>query len=130
MKTFDAKQTSWEGLWFHPETNGYISATFNLSKLKQFKGTVRMYVRKNKFYNSGENGRPNYVFCIKDSDSETFSEVEVIDDRRTGEWIWTERLEMATIYEGYECSKCGWTNGYKKTRYCPDCGAMMINGGE
>ena len=54
LDTFDRKQTKWEGLWWHPEYGGFSSASINLSKLKQFKGNVRLYVRKNKFFNGGE----------------------------------------------------------------------------
>lgn len=81
LEVFDKKQTKWEGLWWHPEYAGFSSATLNLSKLKQFKGSVRLYVRKNKFFNNGENGRPNYCFCIKDSDSEIFKTIEVEKER-------------------------------------------------
>ena len=81
LETFDRKQTKWEGLWYHPEYGGFSSKSINLSQLKQFKGNVRFYVRKNKFYNGGENGRPNYCFCIKDSDSEVFVTLEVEDER-------------------------------------------------
>lgn len=82
METFEGKQTNWEGLWWHPEYNGYSSAALNLDALKGFDGTVRLYVRKNKFYNCGENGRPNYNFCIKAANSDTFTDVTVEDDER------------------------------------------------
>lgn len=127
MKTFDCKQTSWEGLWYHPETLGYTSAAINLSKLKQFKGAVRIYVRKNKYYNGGENGRPNYVFCIKDAKSETFVDADICDDNRCGTWVWCEELVGMTILEGWKCSKCDYPNGYKRTKFCPGCGAKMMN---
>lgn len=77
LETFDGKQTSWGGLWWHPEYNGFSSESINLSQLKKFKGTVRLYVRKNKFFNNGENGRPNYCFCFKDSNSEVFKNFDV-----------------------------------------------------
>ncbi len=80
LKTFDAKQTTWEGLWYHPENGGFSSSALDLSKLKGFKGKVRLYVRKNRFYNGGENGRPNYTFCLKDAESETFRTIDVVDD--------------------------------------------------
>lgn len=80
LETFDRKQTKWEGLWWHPEYGGFSSAVINLSKLKQFKGNVRLYVRKNKFFNNGENGRPNYHFCIKDANSDVFTVLDVEDD--------------------------------------------------
>lgn len=79
LEVFDGKQTSWEGLWYHPETAGFSSASINLSALKKFKGAVRLYVRKNKFYNKGENGRPNYVFCLRDSRSPMF-EIGIEED--------------------------------------------------
>ena len=82
LKVFDGKQTNWEGLWWHPEYCGFSSASINLSKLKEFKGTVRLYVRKNKFFNGGENGRPNYHFCIKASDSEIFRDLDVVDEEK------------------------------------------------
>ena len=63
LETFDNKQTKWEGLWWHGEYNGFSSATIDLSALKQFKGKVRLYVRKNKFYENGKNRRPNYFFA-------------------------------------------------------------------
>jgi len=80
LKAFDKKCTNWQGLWWHPEYNGFSSANINLAQLKEFKGNVKLYVRKNKYFNNGENGRPNYCFCFKDADSETFQELEVMDD--------------------------------------------------
>lgn len=79
LETIDGKQTSWEGLWWHPEYNGFSSATIDLSQLRKFKGKVRLYVRKNKFYKRGSN-RPNYCFCLKDSESPTFTEIGIEDD--------------------------------------------------
>lgn len=99
MDIFDKKQTDWAGLWYHPENGGFSSETISLAKLKKFKGAVRLYVRKNKFYEKGSN-RPNYTFCLKDADSETFKLLDVIEEKRTakenenGDW-WTsdgERL--------------------------------------
>jgi hypothetical protein len=80
METFEKKQTKWEGLWWHPEYNGFSSAVINLAKLKAFKGNVRMYVRKNKYFNGGENDRPNYLFCIKDANSDIFKEVDIEEE--------------------------------------------------
>ena len=76
LQSFDGKQTNWEGLWYHPEYCGYSSATIKLSELKKFKGTVRLYMRKNKFYEKGGN-KPNMRFCLKDANSDTFSELSV-----------------------------------------------------
>jgi len=81
-EVFDSKQTNWIGLWYHPEYNGYSSSAFSMAALKAFKGPVRVYMRKNKLYEQGSN-RPNYCFCIKDADSETFQEVEVTDEKQS-----------------------------------------------
>ena len=80
LESFDNKQTKWEGLWWHPEYNGFSSTVIDLSVVRKFKGKVRLYVRKNKFYNGGENGRPNYCFSLKDADSEVFNTLEVVED--------------------------------------------------
>lgn len=77
LETFDNRQTSWQGLWWHPEYNSFSSAAIDLSQIRKFKGTVRLYVKKNKFYNGGENGRPNYHFCMKDAKSDNPKMVEV-----------------------------------------------------
>ena len=80
LESFDSKQTKWEGLWWHAEYNGFSSAVIDLSTLRKFKGKVRLYVRKNKFYNNGENGRPNYCFCLKDADADVFHTLKVEED--------------------------------------------------
>lgn len=80
LEPFDRKQTNWEGLWYHPEYGGYSSACISLADLRKFKGKVRLYVRKNKFFNKGENGRPNYHFCLKDADADVFHTLEIEDE--------------------------------------------------
>lgn len=80
LQVFDGKTTNWEGLWWHPEYCGFSSATISLAELRKFKGNVRLYVRKNKYFNGGENGRPNYNFCLKDADAQVFHTLEVEDD--------------------------------------------------
>lgn len=79
LDLFEGLQTKWCGLWYHPHNGGFSSTAFNLSELKKFKGTVKIYVKKNKFYKKDTN-RPNYVFCIKDSNSPTFIELEIEED--------------------------------------------------
>ena len=106
LEAFDNMATNWEGLWWHPEYNGYSSAVIDLSVLKKFKGKVRLYVRKNKYYNNGENGRPNYNFCIKDAESEVFRTVDVEEDDdtprdRSGNRLYTED-EVYQVIHGME----------------------------
>lgn len=105
MDVIQGKSTKWEGLWWHPEFNGFSSATVNLATLKKFKGNVRILVRKNKFFNGGENSRPNYLFQIKDSHSPTFHDLEVEDDT---EVTITQKIEqvkekMCDEYCKYSC---------------------------
>lgn len=82
LEVIDGKTSNWQGLWWHPEYNGFSSAVIDLSQLRKFKGKVRLYIRKNKFYKGGENGRPNYNFCIKDADSDIFKILEIEDEIR------------------------------------------------
>ena len=79
LELIDGKQTKWEGLWWHPEYNGFSSAAISLADLRKFKGNVRLYVKKNKFYNGGENGRPNYNFTLKDANAKVFKLLEIED---------------------------------------------------
>ena len=79
LEPIDGKQTKWLGLWWHPEYNGFSSTVLSLDDLRKFKGNVRLYVRKNKFYNNGENGRPNYCFTLRDANAEMFNLLEVED---------------------------------------------------
>lgn len=80
LEIFDCKCTKWQGLWWHPEYNGFSSATLSLASLRKFKGNVKLYVRKNKLFNNGENRRPNYCFTIRDSNSDVFNLLEVEDE--------------------------------------------------
>lgn len=80
LEPFDSKITNWVGLWWHPECNAFTSAVFDLSELRKFKGKVRLQMRKNKFYNGGENNRPNYNFCLRDASADVFVPMEVRDD--------------------------------------------------
>lgn len=79
MEVIDGKQTNWEGLWWHPESNVFSSSALSLAQLRKFKGAVRLYVKKNVFFNHGQNGRPNYVFIMRDAKSDKFFEISVED---------------------------------------------------
>ncbi len=78
METFTQKRTKWEGLWWNNTSNSFVSGAFNMKALKDFKGSVRIVAKKNKFYEGGKNGRPNYVFSIYDAETaeERYLEVE------------------------------------------------------
>ena len=91
-QTFDKKTTGWLGLWYHNDSHSWSSAVIDLSAFKSFKGTARIYMRKNKYYEKDTN-RPNYVFVICDSNSQRFvQEVEIQDD------VW-DREEWIKVYK-------------------------------
>lgn len=120
LEVIDNKQTSWEGLWLHPESGYFSSAAISLAQLKKFKGSVRLYVKKNRFYNNGENGRPNYVFFLRDSKSEIVRELEVedIEDDDDFERYYTEEELQAAIEEATEGMYT-----YSQVQYAIDCAA-------
>ena len=82
LEPIDGKMTKWEGLWWHPEQMQYTSACINLADIRKFKGNVRLVVRKNRYYNGGENGRPNYCFSLRDAKSESAVLMQVEDEPR------------------------------------------------
>lgn len=104
--------TSWEGLWYHPEIGGFTSSVIDLADLRKFKGKVRLYVRKNRFYNGGENGRPNYNFCLKDASSETFRMLTVEEDEEDedGETVYTRDEVMVIIHGVVRDAQSGYTD--------------------
>ena len=69
LKKFEIMKTKWEGLWYDEEAHRYTSASFNLKALRDYKGTVRIVMFKNRFKTKGDN-RPNYVFAIVPSDGD------------------------------------------------------------
>lgn len=105
LEPIDGKQTKWEGLWWHPDFHNYSSACLKLSDLRKFKGKVRLYVRKNRYYNGGENGRPNYHFCIKAVESDQFHEIELEDAEQDGV-IFTKK-ELQHIIDLVACEVGG-----------------------
>lgn len=79
LEVIDGKQTNWGGLWYHPDTCSFSSQAIDLAELRKFKGNVTLVVRKNRFYNNGENGRPNYVFLLRDAKTNKAIEMTVED---------------------------------------------------
>jgi len=95
VEVFEGKESSWEGLWWHPEYNGFSSAVIDISELRKFKGKIRIWMRKNKYYNDGENGRPNYNFIIRDARADSsrllkVMEADSIYRDRDGNRLYTE----------------------------------------
>ena len=46
LEPYDGKRSRWQGLWWHPEYNGFLSEAFSLADIRKYKGQVRLYVRK------------------------------------------------------------------------------------
>ena len=95
LEPIERHSTNWEGLWYHREINAFTSAVIDLADLRKFKGKVRLYVRKNRFYNGGENGRPNYHFCLKDASSDIFRMLTVEEDEEDeedGRWEMGDKI--------------------------------------
>ena len=86
MEKFKGKKTKWEGLWRH--NNCWTSASFNLTKLKNFKGNFQIVVTRNKAagydedddFNAPEYFKPEFVFTINGSENDTGNELEIEDD--------------------------------------------------
>lgn len=105
LEVIDGKATNWGGLWWQPDSMYFTSQTISLAELRKFKGQVRLVVRKNKFYNNGENGRPNYVFLLRDAKSENPLKLEVAEktaDNVDG-YYYTDDGERLYTYE--DCNK-------------------------
>ena len=104
LEVIDNKRSSWEGLWWHPECQYFSSAVISLAQLKKFKGNVRLYVKKNKYFNNGENGRPNYKFCLCDAKSANIREfqIEDIDEEDEFERLYTQAELDAAIEKAIE----------------------------
>ena len=81
MDTFDRKQTNWEGLWYQKNGQYFQSVAIDIS------------------YNNGENGRPNYVFCIRDAKSDLAEDIEIEDIKGTDdERLYTEEEVRRCIH--------------------------------
>lgn len=80
LNPIDGQRTDWQGLWYHPENGCFTSCTFSLADLRKFKGRVKIIVKKNKYYNKGMNGRPNYVFMICDSQNKKYLPLTLIEE--------------------------------------------------
>ena len=78
LKVIDGKQTEKGALWWHPETASFSSQNISLAALREFKGSVKLVVKKNVYYKKGST-RPNYVFWLRDSKAEDALELGLED---------------------------------------------------
>lgn len=65
---YTGKRTEWLGLWYNHSSYSYISQAISLAQLRDYKGTVRLVMRKNRYYESGTN-RPNFQIMLCSSKS-------------------------------------------------------------
>lgn len=79
LKKFDGMQTEWLGIWKNENYYGYMSQAFNLDVFKGFKGSVRFYLRKNRYYKK-DSDRPYFVLCVKDSKSPSFTNSIAVEE--------------------------------------------------
>ena len=79
LKVIENQRTDWGGLWYNAGNHSYSSEAINLAELRKFKGTVRIYMKKNRYYDK-ELNRPNYVFTIASVKSDRFTDLSVVDD--------------------------------------------------
>ncbi len=114
LESFDTKKTGDIGLWWHPEYSSYSSQVFSLASLREFKGNVRVVMRKNKAYKQGSN-RPNFIAVIADSktvDAMAIG-VEDIDDSDDDEIeVYTAEQVRAIINGAYSDCKYGFSDPY------------------
>lgn len=67
------------GLWYQPEYHRYASETLDVSGLRDFKGSVKIIMHKNKFKRRDDN-RPSYTFRIAGCNSEAAKGIELDED--------------------------------------------------
>lgn len=93
-RDFAGHETNWEGLWYHPEFHNYTSATLNLKALKDFKGTCRIRMFKNRRRSQGDT-QPTYLFTISatDLDPDEIDETEVREVERK-EYTYSEVRDL------------------------------------
>ena len=116
LEIIDGKATNWGGLWWQPDKMYFTSQTISLSELRKFKGCVRLVVKKNKFYNNGENGRPNYVFLFRDAKSENPFVLEVEDDTENSERLYTYDECETIMSKSWKYAQDGFPYGH----FCVD----------
>lgn len=51
-----------------------------------------------------------------------------IEERKTGKWEYNTSSCGSVAFIHRKCSECGYENMGMGTKYCPDCGARMVNG--
>ena len=91
---FANHQTRWEGLWYNAEWHNYASKAFNLKALKDFKGTCRIRMIKNRFHKK-DDGRPEYLFTVSATnlDPEEVNDWEV-EEVEVKEYSYSEVYSM------------------------------------
>ena len=108
LKAIDSKISNWIGVWWHPDIAMFTSASINIAELRKYKGNVRVCLRKNKAYQSGTN-RPNYVLCIRDSQSAEGECIELFDDSEEIERKYTREEVRRVLCGACEDGRRGYS---------------------
>lgn len=106
MKPFDKKTTGSIGLWWDPNSQYFTSGSINLSVLKEFKGNVKIIVKKNRYY-SKESNRPNRLAFIVGCKSDKAKLVTVEDIESKDIPVYTEAQVRRIIDGAFEDFKYG-----------------------
>lgn len=109
LQPIDQMQTPWIGLWYDKSSHGFSSQVISLSDIRKFKGHIKAYIKKNKFYEEGSQ-RPNYVMMLKDANSENPLELSVEKSEEKETFTREEVVSMLSGLYSYE-SVCHVKNG-------------------
>lgn len=100
---FVGKRSNWQGLWYSASYHRYYSETFDISELNKYKGQIRITVVKNKYKKDRDDGKPNYVFQIVETNSIVPKEMKVIRDETEHCYRDEEGTRLYTKEEVQEC---------------------------
>lgn len=111
LHTFDRRETTWEGLWYHPESHNYTSAAINLSQLKKFKGSVRLIMIKNRSKKSAN--APNYLFRVQDAQADAnANEINVVIQDGSLDKI-LDLIDEGALSKPISIDSCEYDRGFR-----------------
>lgn len=131
LELMENTTTRWEGLWYHPESYLFTSRVFSLETFRGFSGSVRLYVRKNRHYNGGENRRPNYHFWLRSTDTEDAEGLELLPYMRKARPKYHYESNAVRWSEYYTCGSCDkflydpTDQDAEDYKFCPYCGCTL-----
>ena len=115
FEPIEKKTTPWIGLWWDARKTTMSSPVLNLADLRKFKGTVRIWIMKNRFKTKDTANRPDYVFRITDAKSDNPYDVEVKDLEEHEEYeeerLYTESEVRSVIAGVVRDAQSGYSAG-------------------